>query len=439
MHDTKYKAFTLVELIVVVTILAILATIWFVSYSSYLTWVRDTNRLAQLVSIHDGLELYRTRNDLPLPDDNVEVQASGAILAYQWYVWSNTLETIDFTKWGKDPKDDAYFSYYLTKDRKYFQLLAFLEEEENITSSLHPTGTSLYEGGYVSSPSSRGMSEGQGEFRFVSSTFAVDYTDRIPVVYGKKLWILTSTSNTPIHEIITEQIDLVMGDTTNYVAYLSDSSTMTWATAWNSHLEYLVNTLLAWWAGSSCKTTVDRNKNVQWKDGIYIMAPEWVTPFPVYCDMTTNGWWWMLIANIDSTALRIIPASFEDWLWTVDLESPLSGDWILDADNYYKDGTIIKTDFSWQYDYFKPINGANIKEMLMGFTKHQRADAYNGDYITPDHYTTYLWWSDSYYPRDFIDWDSRTFLPFWWNSTTSWLNSWHDWNSWNQTYELYVQ
>ena len=65
--------FTLVELIVVVTILAILATIGFVSYSSYLTGVRDTNRLAQLVSIHDGLELYRTKKDLPLPDESVDV------------------------------------------------------------------------------------------------------------------------------------------------------------------------------------------------------------------------------------------------------------------------------------------------------------------------------------------------------------------------------
>ena len=139
MNYKKNKAFTLVELIVVVTILAILATIWFVSYSSYLTWVRDTNRLAQLVSIHDGLELYRTRNDLPLPDDNVEVKASAATIAYQWYAGSNTLETIDFTKWWKDPKDDQYFSYYLTKDRKYFQLLAFLEEEENVTSQFIPS------------------------------------------------------------------------------------------------------------------------------------------------------------------------------------------------------------------------------------------------------------------------------------------------------------
>jgi prepilin-type N-terminal cleavage/methylation domain-containing protein len=53
LYEGGRKAFTLVELIVVVTILAILATIGFVSYSSYLTGVRDTNRLAQLVSIHD--------------------------------------------------------------------------------------------------------------------------------------------------------------------------------------------------------------------------------------------------------------------------------------------------------------------------------------------------------------------------------------------------
>jgi prepilin-type N-terminal cleavage/methylation domain-containing protein len=111
-------AFTLVELIVVVTILAILATIGFVSYSSYLTWVRDTNRLAQLVSIHDWLELYRTRNDLPLPDESIDVIIWVETIAYQWYAGSNTLETIDFTKGWLDPRDKSYFSYYLTAERK---------------------------------------------------------------------------------------------------------------------------------------------------------------------------------------------------------------------------------------------------------------------------------------------------------------------------------
>ena len=81
------QAFTLVELIVVVTILAILATIWFVSYSSYLAWTRYTNRTSQLKSISDWLELYRTRHDLPLPNDYVEVKSSWSLIAYQWYVW----------------------------------------------------------------------------------------------------------------------------------------------------------------------------------------------------------------------------------------------------------------------------------------------------------------------------------------------------------------
>ncbi len=39
------KAFTLVELIVVITILAILWTIWFVSYTWFMSTARDSNRL----------------------------------------------------------------------------------------------------------------------------------------------------------------------------------------------------------------------------------------------------------------------------------------------------------------------------------------------------------------------------------------------------------
>lgn len=104
--------------------------------------------------------------------------------------------------------------------------MAFLEEEENITSSLRPSGTSLYEGGYVRSPSSRGMSAGQGEFSFVTSTNAVDYSDRLPVVYGRKLWILTNSSNTPIQEIVTGEIDL-MSYTTPSIAHFRDNDTFT--------------------------------------------------------------------------------------------------------------------------------------------------------------------------------------------------------------------
>ena len=77
----KKSAFTLVELIVVVTILAILATIGFVSFSWYLAGTRDTNRIAQTKAMSDALELYSTKKSLPIPDDKIDIQASGATIA----------------------------------------------------------------------------------------------------------------------------------------------------------------------------------------------------------------------------------------------------------------------------------------------------------------------------------------------------------------------
>ena len=173
MKKGNKRAFTLVELIVVITILAILATIGFVSFSGYLAWTRDTNRVAQLKSMSDALELYRTKKDLPIPDDKVDVQYSWSTIAYQWYIGKNVLETIEYTESGLDPKDKNYFSYYLTKNKKYFQLLTFLEEPNTDVVALNN----------------------------FNKTFATDYSDRYPKTTGKKLWILTDINNIPIQEL----------------------------------------------------------------------------------------------------------------------------------------------------------------------------------------------------------------------------------------------
>ena len=215
MLDTKEKAFTLVELIVVVTILAILATIGFVSYSSYLTWVRDTNRIAQMTSLSDWLNLYSTANDLPIPEANVEVSVNGELIAYQWYSGANILETINFTKWGLDPKDNTYFSYYLTRDRRYFQLMWFLEESADLTTK---------------SPSLR-LREGLG----VSSVNAVNFQDRIPTVSGDKLWILTDINNNPAQDGGTD-ID-VWTTTESYKAFFKWWEVLEWDSSVLSQLE----------------------------------------------------------------------------------------------------------------------------------------------------------------------------------------------------------
>ncbi len=196
------NAFTLVELIIVVTILSILASIWFVSYNWHTVTVRDTNRIAQLAAIHDGLEVYRTSNDLPLPENSVEVRSSTTVIWTQWYMWKNNLELIAYNKWWIDPKDGTYFTYYVTKDRKYFQLMAYLEDQANkqIVKNILP------------------------------ETYAADYTNRYPTVYWKKLWILTDTNNNPIQEVpaikTATYVDLVT-DTWTYKANFTDRDNIT--------------------------------------------------------------------------------------------------------------------------------------------------------------------------------------------------------------------
>lgn len=176
----SFPAFTLVELIVVITIVGILSTVGFVSYSGYLTGARDSNRFSQLTKLSDSLQTYAATKSLPLPDDYIEVHSSGATIAYQGYVGTDVLETIDYTNGWKDPKDDSFFTYYLTKDRKKLQLLAFMEE--TVAAHNLPLWSTLY---------------------------AAEYGERFPKVYGQKLWVLVSaddaTLNTPAQEILVNQ------------------------------------------------------------------------------------------------------------------------------------------------------------------------------------------------------------------------------------------
>jgi prepilin-type N-terminal cleavage/methylation domain-containing protein len=199
-------AFTLVELIVVITILAILSTIWFVAYNSYLTWARDTNRVSSLAAIYDWVEIYRTNNDIPLPENSVEIRANWTVIAYQGYMWKNNLETIQYSKWWIDPKDDIYYSYLVTSNLKEFQLMAYLEDSANEQTVYKKW--------------------------LLNKINAVNYKSRYPTVYWKKLWILTeSWTNSPIQEVSTVKtawfIDIVT-TTWSYIANYTDKTSLSW-------------------------------------------------------------------------------------------------------------------------------------------------------------------------------------------------------------------
>ncbi len=287
MLHTKQKAFTLVELIVVVTILAILATIGFVSYSSYLTWVRDTNRIAQMTSLSDWLNLYSTTNDLPIPEDNVEVSVNWWLIAYQGYAGANILETINFTKWGLDPKDNTFFSYYLTRDRRFFQLMWFLEESADLT-----TQSSL--------PLKKGLPEWGG---IISKTHAVNLQDRIPTVSGRKLWILTDITNIPVQDAWVD-VDITDTSTDEYIAHFSWDEVFEWTWAeLAAKIQLNVNYVpsftperLPWlfmWFDAADTTTIEKDasniiskwNDKSWKNNHFDVI-EWD---PSYWDFKING------------------------------------------------------------------------------------------------------------------------------------------------------
>jgi len=259
-HIYKIPAFTLVELIVVITIVWILSTVWFVSYSWYLTWARDSNRISQLTKLSDSLQVYSTSRSLPLPDDNIQILASGSLVWYQWYVWVDVLETIDYTNGWKDPKDGSYYTYYLTKDRISMQLLAFMEEENTVI---------WYD-----------------NLKRLDITHAADYSERFPKVYGRKLWVLTQVdTNTPAQEVSgVTSLDLV-NEAATFVSHVSDEEKFEWA--WTLLKAAIPN--------GSCK----RIKQVWWAswNGIYTINPGWTGDVSVYCDMETAWGGWTLIAR----------------------------------------------------------------------------------------------------------------------------------------------
>ena len=385
------QAFTLVELIVVITILAILATVGFVSFSWYLAWARDTNRIAQLKSMSDALELYRTKKDLPIPDDKVDIQVNGTTIAYQWYIWANVLETIEYTEKGLDPKDKTYFTYYLTKNKKYYQLLTFLEEpsEDTLLSSLN----------YVK---------------------ALDYSSRYPYVKWNKLWILTNSENTPIQDIAEVQSNGYL-DTNNVLAlelrsFLAEKNYVEWtgASISNELLKLSAINKAGWkyW-------NVDNNAFV-FKD-TSIVSPT------VFC-LDKSPWETFIQDWITYTVV-------EAWGWTNGIRTNLA---LIDPEWAWTNlCTSLITDMSWMFAYASSFNWdistwdtSNVTNMLAMFSY---ASSFNWDISAWDTSNvstmeTLFTWATSF-NWDISAWDTSNVSTmgniFYWATSFNWdLSLW---------------
>ncbi len=271
MHK-KLNAFTFVELMIVIIILTTISMIWFSSYTSHLSWVRDTNRISQLRAISESLKIYSVFNRLPYPDERVSIKNDTDYIAYQGYLWEESITQIKYSWDWVDPENWTPFSYYLDSNRKNFQLMSFLENnKDKITYK-----------------------------ETVSKTNAIDYDSIYPYVDWKDLWIMTWTwddLNKPIQELWIDEID-ISSVSTPYVSYINNDLKL----VWNSEVLYVLEWIKdAWGIWANCKELIDSRPSLEWKDWYYLIKPRWEKAFIVHCNMSLYGWWWTRYTEYSSS------------------------------------------------------------------------------------------------------------------------------------------
>lgn len=263
--------FTLVELLVVVTILSILAAVWFVSYSSYLTWARDTARVSELSALSHALIIYGNENPLPSPDNHIKILSWSKTLWLQWYLAEDTIDTIEYRKEWLDPLDKRPYHYLVSKSKQNHQLMAFLEKDKTVA------------------------------FNLLNTSLASEYDGRFPYFEGQNLWILTDDKNTPIHELPSIQsiwnID-VATTTDTYTVHFWENDTISWN---QSVLKFL-------W-------------NVEGRKGKYCTAKRGIIECPFqkapnvdeYCKSTFYRWNTNQ-ALLDSPSWKICIKAWKSWI-----------------------------------------------------------------------------------------------------------------------------
>ncbi|MDD4151160.1 MAG: type II secretion system protein [Candidatus Gracilibacteria bacterium] len=219
MFSQKRKAFTLVELIIVITILAILRTIGFMSFQSYTTDARDGKRKTDLGEIRKGLEIYQLKNQiLPKPDEQIlTVKTGSTILSYQGYLGTTVQKTIRATSDIKDTKDNTYYTYTTNGTQTKYQLLAMLEN--------NPIALNI-----------------RNRENLINQTYAItDYSNRYTYTLGSKIGVfLTGSTNAPLQETLTG-VDLSSNTNTYKVIFSNTTNSGTISSSGTSLYIEIIN------------------------------------------------------------------------------------------------------------------------------------------------------------------------------------------------------
>ncbi|MBB1565329.1 prepilin-type N-terminal cleavage/methylation domain-containing protein, partial [Candidatus Gracilibacteria bacterium] len=129
----KKKAFTLVELIIVITILAVLAAIAFLNLNGYTGDARDSVRVSDLKNIQKTVELSLGEgNLLPIPDElkteKIELQELPGVKWQEGLFGDESIKELrDLSQVPLDPKTKSKYRYLVSENRQNYYLEVELE------------------------------------------------------------------------------------------------------------------------------------------------------------------------------------------------------------------------------------------------------------------------------------------------------------------------
>lgn len=124
------KAFTLIEMVVVITILAILSLIGYVSYSDSIISARDLQRANDLAKLQIDLKSHKQKEGAyPMAVNPFTITNSGNII-YQGVIDSTVASNV-LSNIPKDPRTGGSYWYSTTANRQQFQLAFTLENDSS--------------------------------------------------------------------------------------------------------------------------------------------------------------------------------------------------------------------------------------------------------------------------------------------------------------------
>lgn len=132
MYKNTKKAFTLVELIVVIIILAILWTIAFISLQWYSKNSRDSVRVSDMSRIKTSLELFHIGAwKYPLTTDWNIISYTWAELWNQWTFWKPTFTAVwKLDKIPLDPLTDKQYTYSVLNTKQEYEISGLVEWDD---------------------------------------------------------------------------------------------------------------------------------------------------------------------------------------------------------------------------------------------------------------------------------------------------------------------